>query len=143
MAKHQQLLLVAVVASVLLNAVDVSATTAYDVLAKNNLPQGFLPKGVQSYNLQPDGRLDVMRPSACNVFVTISGQQNKIQFARNFGGVIQPGSIIQVHGLSLNVRYAWVPISQIQRAGDQIELTAESFSLSVPVSSFAQSPSCT
>ncbi|TVU50150.1 hypothetical protein EJB05_01507, partial [Eragrostis curvula] len=140
MAK-QQLLLVAVVASVLLNAVDVSAT-AYDVLVKNNLPQGLLPKGVQSYVLKPDGKLEVTLPSVCAVAVASGGQQYKIQFSRNIFGVIQPGSISELHGMSLNVKYAWIGISKIERAGDQITLTVQNSRLPFPVSSFTQSPSC-
>ena len=33
--------------------------TAYDILDKNNLPHGLLPQGVQSYVLNPHGKLEV------------------------------------------------------------------------------------
>ncbi|TVU08697.1 hypothetical protein EJB05_42108, partial [Eragrostis curvula] len=139
---NQQLLVIAVVASVFLTAVDVSASTAYDVLVKNNLPRGLFPKGVQSYVLRLDGRIDVTLPSDCNVFVTVGGQQTKLQFPRKFGGVVRPGSISGVYGIILNVESASLGISQIQRAGDLITITAKNSRLSIPVSSFAQSPSC-
>ena len=52
-------LLVVLVASIL----HVSyATTAYDVLEKNNLPRGLLPNGVKSYILKPDGKIEATLP---------------------------------------------------------------------------------
>ena len=52
-------LLVVLVASIL----HVSyATTAYNVLEKNNLPRGLLPNGVKSYILKPDGKIEATLP---------------------------------------------------------------------------------
>ncbi|KAK3130542.1 hypothetical protein QOZ80_6BG0494850 [Eleusine coracana subsp. coracana] len=147
MSKPHQLLVVALVASVLLTACSAAITSSvdaaasvYDVLVKNNLPRGLLPKSVQSYTLTPRGKLDVtLAQTTCNVAI----QNYKLQFDRSFGGAIQPGSISQLYGLSFNLKFAWLGINRVERAGNQITLFIQNSSnVSLPISSFAQSPSC-
>ena len=36
--------------------------TVYDILAKNNLPRGLAPKGVHSYDLKSDSKIEVTLP---------------------------------------------------------------------------------
>ncbi|KAK3120281.1 hypothetical protein QOZ80_9AG0684940 [Eleusine coracana subsp. coracana] len=150
MAKPRQLLVVTIVASVLLTASSATTTSSinttaeasasvYDVLVKNNLPRGLIPKGVKSYTLTPAGKLDVILSGTCNVGI----QNYKLQFADSLTGVIHSGSISQLGGLSLNVKYAWLGINRVERAGNQITLFVQNSStVKLPVSSFAQSPSC-
>ena len=58
MAKQHILRIVACIAyAASLKAV--ATGTAYDILDKNNLPHGLLPQGVQSYVLNPHGKLEV------------------------------------------------------------------------------------
>jgi hypothetical protein len=140
MAKQQKLFFIALVASVLLAACSSDAAeTVYDVLEKNNLPRGLLPNGV-SYTLSPQGKLDLTVPGVgCTAVI----QNYKMQFAGSMVGVIQPGSISQIHGLSLNVEYAWLGITRVERADAQINFYVQNSnkpSLSLPVSSFATSP---
>ncbi|XP_039804993.1 uncharacterized protein LOC120669283 [Panicum virgatum] len=99
-----------------------ATTTAYDILEKNNFPRGLLPKGVQSYVLNPDG---------------------KLEFASTFGGVIHAGSITEVYGVDVQVKYTWLGFSQVDRAGDKLTFHVQQFTQSFPVSGFAESPSCT
>ena len=56
MAKQSLLLAILLVACMLeSNSKIAAATTAYDVLQQNNLPQGLLPLGVKSYVLRSGG----------------------------------------------------------------------------------------
>ncbi|KAG2612238.1 hypothetical protein PVAP13_4KG275900 [Panicum virgatum] len=109
-----------------------ATTTAYDILEKNNFPCGLLPKGVRSYVLSPDGKLEV----------TLSGEC-RFPFASTFGGVIHVGSITEVYGVNVQVKYAWLGFNQVDRAGDQLTFHVKQFMQSFPVSGFAVSPSCT
>ncbi|CAL5042547.1 unnamed protein product [Urochloa decumbens] len=140
MAK-QYILLLVLVASIH-HIADADATTAYDILEKNNFPRGLLPKGVQSYVLNPDGKLELTLPSECNFFVTLGSQKFKLQFASTFGGVIHAGSITEVYGVDVQVKFAWLGFSQIDRTGDQLTFHVKQFTQSFPVSGFAVSPSC-
>ncbi|RLN12778.1 hypothetical protein C2845_PM09G13810 [Panicum miliaceum] len=153
MAKHHILLLV-LVASVhhiayaaatttSANLTADASTTAYNILEKNNLPRGLLPKGVQSYVLNPDGKLEVTLPGECNFFVNLGGQKLKLQFASTFGGIVHVGSITEVYGVDVQVKFAWLGFSQVYRAGDQLTFHVKQFTQSFPVSGFAVSPSCT
>ncbi|CAL5048060.1 unnamed protein product [Urochloa decumbens] len=119
-----------------------ATTTAYDILEKNNFPRGLLPKGVQSYVLNPDGKLELTLPGECNFFVTLGDQKFKLQFASTFGGVIHAGSITEVYGVDVQVKFAWLGFSQVDRAGDQLTFHVKQFTQSFPVSGFAVSPSC-
>ncbi|CAN6163868.1 unnamed protein product [Urochloa humidicola] len=139
MAK-QYILLLVLVASIHHIA---DATTAYDILEKNNFPRGLLPQGVQSYVLNPDGKLELTLPGECRFFVTLGRQKFQLQFASTFGGVIRAGSITEVYGVDVQVKFAWLGFSQVDRAGDQLTFHVKQFTQSFPVSGFAVSPSCT
>jgi hypothetical protein len=53
--------------------------TVYDILAKTNLPRGLIPKGVRSYDLKPDGKVEVTLPRECNLFVPLGGHWPEVQ----------------------------------------------------------------
>ncbi|OQU91846.1 hypothetical protein SORBI_3001G256750, partial [Sorghum bicolor] len=100
--------------------------TVYDILAKTNLPRGLIPKGVRSYDLKPDGKVE----------------KYKFQFASTFGGIIHDGSITEVYGVNLQVKFAWLGVNQVVRAGSQLTFHVQTFTQSFPVSNFPVSPSC-
>ncbi|CAN6270831.1 unnamed protein product [Urochloa humidicola] len=151
MAKQHLLLAVVLMASFLhattseatrlANSTD-AATTVYDVLEKNNLPRGLLPQGVQSYVLHPGGALDVTLPGECNFFVSVAGKRFQFRYANRVSGVIKSGSISNVSGVRVQAAFAWLGLSQVQRAGDQLNIQLEKSTQSFPVSDFQQSPSC-
>ena len=116
--------------------------TAYDILDKNNLPRGLLPQGVRSYVLNPDGKLEVTLARQCEIPVTFGGQQLKFRFSSTVGGVIKPGSIQEVYGVDVQIKFGWLGIRQVDRAGDQLTFQAKQFTQSFPVSAFAVSHSC-
>lgn len=98
------------------------------------------PDSVKSYTLTPAGKLDVtLSGTECTVAI----QNYKLQFAGTLTGAIQPGSIRELHGLSLNVKYACLVINRIDHVGNQMQLYVQNINtVSLPVSSFARSPSC-
>ncbi|CAN6270830.1 unnamed protein product [Urochloa humidicola] len=119
-----------------------AAATVYDVLEQNNLPRGLLPQGVQSYVLHPGGALEVTLPGECNFFVSIAGKRFQFRYASRVSGVIKSGSISNVSGVRVQAAFAWLGLSQVQRAGDQLNIQLEKSTQSFPVSDFQQSPSC-
>ncbi|KAG2606436.1 hypothetical protein PVAP13_4NG000711 [Panicum virgatum] len=120
-----------------------ATTTAYDILEKNKFPRGLLPKGVRSYVLNPHGKLEVTLSRECRFPVNLGGQRFNLQFASTFGGVIHAGSITEVYGVDVQVKYAWLGFSQVDRAGDQLTFHVKQLMQSFPISGFAESPSCT
>jgi len=48
-----------------------ATTTAYNILEKNNFPRGLFPKGVRSYILSPDGKLEVTLLGECRFPVNL------------------------------------------------------------------------
>ncbi|KAL5204412.1 hypothetical protein ABZP36_009283 [Zizania latifolia] len=120
-----------------------AATTAYDVLEKNNLPRGILPQGVQSYVLRPDGSMEVTLPGECNFFVDLGGgNRYKLRYGATVGGIVQAGSIREAYGVRMQVEYAWLGFNGVRRYADQLELQVQEFRQSFPVGNFAVSPRC-
>ena len=74
--------------------------------------------------------------------VTFGGQQLKFRFSSTVGGVIKPGSIQEVYGVDVQIKFGWLGIRQVDRAGDQLTFQAKQFTQSFPVSAFAVSHSC-
>ncbi|KAL6650248.1 hypothetical protein ACP70R_009173 [Stipagrostis hirtigluma subsp. patula] len=152
MAKQQVLPTVALMAYLLLivsstatasaNLTADSTATVYDVLQQNNLPRGLLPLGVQSYALHAGGALQVTLPGECNFGVTIAGKQYKFRYQRSVSGVIQPGSISRVSGVSVQVAFAWLGFNKVDLVGDQLKIQLETSTQSFPVQAFSQSPRC-
>ncbi|KAF8760493.1 hypothetical protein HU200_010115 [Digitaria exilis] len=113
--------------------------TAYEILEKNNLPRGLLPNGVQSYTLNPEGKFEVTLPSQCDFPLTFGGQDFKFRFASTVGGVIKSGSIHEIYGVRVQIKFGWLGLRQVDRAGDQLNLQVQQFAQSFPVSAFAPS----
>jgi hypothetical protein len=112
-----------------------ATTTAYGILEKNNLPRVLLPKGVQSYVLIRDGKLEVTVSGECNFFVNLGNQKFKLQFASTFSGIVHAGSITEAYGVDVQVKFAWLGFSQVNHAGDTFHV--KHFTQSFPVSGFA------
>ncbi|CAN6163867.1 unnamed protein product [Urochloa humidicola] len=151
MATHH-ILLVALLASIhhiayatattTMNLTADATGTAYDILVKNNLPRGLLPNGVQSYTLNPDGKFVVTLSGQCEFPISVGGQSFKFRFDSTVGGVIKAGSIHEVYGVRVQIKFGFLGLRQVDRAGDQLTLQVQQFTQSFPVSAFSASPSC-
>ncbi|KAF0921438.1 hypothetical protein E2562_007001 [Oryza meyeriana var. granulata] len=59
-----------------------------------------------SYTLKPDGHLEATLSGQCDFFVNIAGKQFKFRFDATFGGIVQPGSLHEVYGVSFQAEFA-------------------------------------
>jgi len=133
MAKQHILLLIVACIHHIAYAASLKAAatgTAYDILDKNNLLHGLLPQGVELYVLNPDGKLEVTLARQCEIPVTFGSQQLKFRFSSTVGGVIKPGSIHEVYGVDVQIKFGWLGIRQVDRAGDQLTFQAKQFTQS-------------
>jgi len=97
---------------------------------------------VKSYTLNPEGKFEVTLPRECDFPITFGGQEFKFRFATTVGGVIRSGSIHEVYGVRVQIKFGWLGLRQVDRAGDQLTLQVQQFTQSFPVSAFSVSPSC-
>ncbi|XP_052147319.1 uncharacterized protein LOC127766270 [Oryza glaberrima] len=134
-----RLLLIVLVASILHT---VSSATVYDVLQQNKLPRGLIPQGVTSYVLHPDGHLEVTLPGECNFAVTVGGSPYKFCFDSKFVGLIKSGSISEINGVRVQVKYLFQAIVQVDQAGNQLTFKVGTSSISFHISDFTSSPVC-
>ena len=92
--------------------------------------------------LNPEGKFEVTLPRECDFPITFGGQEFKYRFATTVGGVIRSGSIHEVYGVRVQIKFGWLGLRQVDRAGDQLTLQVQQFTQSFPVSAFSVSPSC-
>eukprot|EP01018_Ginkgo_biloba_P011535 Gb_40131 [translate_table: standard] len=83
--------------------------TIYDVLKKNGLPVGLLPKGVKSYTLQEDGQLEVYLEKPC-----FTKFENQVYFERMIRGNLSYGQLAGVAGLEQQELFLWFPVKGIR-----------------------------
>uniref|UniRef100_A0A0D9XQP7 Uncharacterized protein n=1 Tax=Leersia perrieri TaxID=77586 RepID=A0A0D9XQP7_9ORYZ len=116
-----------------------TAATAYEVLEQHGLPRGILPEGVESYVLRPDGAMEVTLAAGreCDFFVAIAGEKYKIRYGATVGGVIGDGSVREVYGVRMQVKFAWLGFNGVRRrsgaGGEELELQVQEFTQSFPV----------
>ena len=119
-------------------------TTAYDVLAQNNLPRGLFPIGIESYELNAGGAFEVTLPGECNFIVEFPEKKIKFRFDSSVSGTINSGSISRLSGAEILVELELRGFNQVSRAGNLLNFHLEnSIVRSFPVSAFAQSVNCT
>ena len=97
---------------------------------------------MKSYILKPDGKIEATLPRECNFTITFGGQEFKFRFATTVGGTIKSGTIHEVYGVRVQIKFGWLGLRQVDRAGDQLTLQVQQFTQSFPVSAFSVSPAC-
>jgi len=83
--------------------------TIYDVLRKNGLPEGLLPKGVESYALNDDGQLEVYLEKPC-----YAKFENQVYFERMIRGNLSYGQLAGVAGVEQQELFLWFPVKGIR-----------------------------
>ncbi|XP_042428730.1 uncharacterized protein LOC122015770 [Zingiber officinale] len=97
----------------------VSSTAAYDggdayeVLRSHGLPIGLLPKGVQEFRINGDGRFEVRLPSPCTAKF-----DGEVLYNATVSGTISPGKIASLSGISAQDLFLWFLVRAI-RLDDQ------------------------
>ena len=72
---------------------------------------------------------EVTLPRECDFPITLGGQEFKFRFATTVGGVIRSGSIHEVYGVRVQIKFGWLGLRQVDRAGDQLTLQVQQFTV--------------
>ena len=84
---------------------------------------------MRSYTLNPEGKFEVTLSRECDFPITFGGQEFKFRFATTVGGVIRSGSIHEVYGVRVQIKFGWLGLRQVDRAGDQLTLQVQQFTV--------------
>ncbi|KAG6508614.1 hypothetical protein ZIOFF_033993 [Zingiber officinale] len=86
---------------------------AYEVLRSHGLPIGLLPKGVQDFRIDADGRFEVRLPSPCTAKF-----DGEVLYNATVSGTISPGQIASLSGIAAQDLFLWFLVRAI-RLDDQ------------------------
>ena len=131
----------------LLGAVAVAASsasaedtpTAYEMLERYDFPRGILPEGVEGYELDPDGGFQVYFPRECEFLLA---KQWLVKYDTRIAGAASAGKLAALQGIYVKVLFLWIPVAEVDRAGDRLSFYIGPVSTSFPLSDFASSPHC-
>uniref|UniRef100_A0ACD5XI63 Uncharacterized protein n=2 Tax=Avena sativa TaxID=4498 RepID=A0ACD5XI63_AVESA len=113
--------------------------TAYEMLERYDFPRGILPEGVKGYELGPDGDFQVYFPRECQFLLA---KQWLVKYDKRIAGTATADKLAALQGIYVKVLFLWVPVSEVDRAGDRLSFYIGPVSTSFPLSSFADSPHC-
>ncbi|XP_074570540.1 uncharacterized protein LOC141827200 [Curcuma longa] len=81
---------------------------AYEVLRSHGLPIGLLPKGVQEFRIDGDGRFEVRLPSPCTAKF-----DGEVLYNATVSGTISPGQIASLSGVAAQDLFLWFLVRAI------------------------------
>ncbi|KAL6905489.1 hypothetical protein ACP4OV_003090 [Aristida adscensionis] len=116
-----------------------AAPTAYEMLERYDFPRGILPEGVAGYELRADGSFDVYFPRDCEFLLA---QRWLVRYDARVSGAAAAGALTALQGISVKVLFVWLPVGEVDRAGDALSFYIGPVSTSFPLADFAQSPRC-
>jgi hypothetical protein len=116
-----------------------SSPTAYEMLERYDFPRGILPEGVTGYELRPNGSFEVYLPRACEFLLSRSWL---VRYDARLSGTAAAGRLTSLNGVSVKVLFFWVPVGEVDRAGDQLSFYVGPVATSFPIADFADSPHC-
>lgn len=82
--------------------------TIHDVLQRNGLPPGLLPKAVKSFNLSSDGGLEVFLEGPC-----LTKYEDRVFFDSVVKANLSYGQLSDVSGFSQLELFVWLPVKDI------------------------------
>ncbi|KAF6989182.1 hypothetical protein CFC21_006544 [Triticum aestivum] len=140
MATYPLLLLFAAVAVAVAAASSAGdKPTAYEMLERYDFPRGILPEGVEGYELDPDGGFQVYFPRECEFLLA---KQWLVKYDTRIAGAASAGKLAALQGIYVKVLFLWIPVAEVDRAGDRLSFYIGPVSTSFPLSDFASSPHC-
>ncbi|KAK9155968.1 hypothetical protein Sjap_003448 [Stephania japonica] len=80
----------------------------HDLLKRNGLPPGLLPKIVRSFNLDDNGLLEVNLYGPC-----LAKYENRVHFESVIRGNLSYGELTGLVGLSQEELFLWLPVKDI------------------------------
>ncbi|XP_074556214.1 uncharacterized protein LOC141812057 [Curcuma longa] len=81
---------------------------AYEVLCSHGLPIGLLPKGVQDFRIDVDGRFEVRLPSPCTAKF-----EGEVLYNTTVSGTISPGQIASLFSVAAQDLFLWFLVRAI------------------------------
>ncbi|GMI66598.1 hypothetical protein like AT4G02360 [Hibiscus trionum] len=113
--------------------------SAYQLLQRYRFPAGILPKGVSGYELNSQtGEFSAYLNGTCNFAV----DSYELSYKSTIRGVISPGKISKLKGVSVKVLFFWLNIVELILDGDEMQFSVGIASANFPVDNFYESPQC-
>ncbi|XP_074557520.1 uncharacterized protein At5g01610-like [Curcuma longa] len=114
--------------------------TAYQVLASYDFPPGLLPQGALGYDLKAStGAFSAYLNGSCSFSLDGSYQ---LRYKSTITGVIEPGRLSDLHGVSVKILFFWVNIIEVRRLTDSLRFSVGIASADFAMSNFYISPRC-
>ena len=113
--------------------------SAYEALQQYDFPSGILPEGVVGYELDRDtGEFSAYLDGTCNYAI----DSHQLSYESTIQGVISPGRITNLKGVSVKVLFFWLNIVEVIHDGDEMEFSVGIASANFPIDNFFESPQC-
>ncbi|XP_027363400.1 uncharacterized protein LOC113870977 [Abrus precatorius] len=120
--------------------VTAAAPSAYEVLEGFHFPEGLLPKGVISYELdRSSGKFRIDFNTSCSFSLEGSYQ---LRYQSSITGFISDGRLTELRGISVKVLFFWLNILEVNRIDDDLEFSVGVASASFSLDNFFVSPQC-
>ncbi|CAL0316467.1 unnamed protein product [Lupinus luteus] len=117
-----------------------SATTAYELLAQYNFPEGILPKGITGYELdESSGKFRAYLNGTCSFSLEGSYQ---LSYKPIISGHISKNRLKDLTGVSVKVLFLWLDIVEVVRDTGDLDFSVGIASASFPLDNFFVSPQC-
>ncbi|XP_008800965.1 uncharacterized protein LOC103715193 [Phoenix dactylifera] len=87
------------------------AMSAYEVLKSHGLPMGLLPKGIQDFRVDGEGRFEVRLEAACTARFE---SQSEVRFNSTVSGTLSYGQIAPLSGVAAQELFLWFPVRGIR-----------------------------
>ncbi|XP_039139487.1 uncharacterized protein LOC120276836 [Dioscorea cayenensis subsp. rotundata] len=115
------------------------ASTVYDILTENGLPQGLLPDAVKEYSLFPDGEFVVEFSKPCYAKFSLL-----VYYEKKITGKLEYGRISNLSGIQVKKFFIWVGVDEIVASADDrsLDFTVGFITEKHPVSEFAEIRPC-
>uniref|UniRef100_A0A2P2N2Z1 Uncharacterized protein MANES_01G220800 n=1 Tax=Rhizophora mucronata TaxID=61149 RepID=A0A2P2N2Z1_RHIMU len=113
--------------------------TAYEVLEAYDFPVGLIPKGVTGYELNREtGEFSAYLDQTCKFPI----ESYELEYKPTVTGIISKGRLRNLNGIHVKVLFLWLSIVEVERDGDEIDLSVGIASANFPIDNFLESPQC-
>ncbi|XVF80600.1 hypothetical protein PTKIN_Ptkin15bG0086800 [Pterospermum kingtungense] len=113
--------------------------SAYQVVQQYDFPPGILPQGVVGYELnRGTGEFSAYLNGNCKFDI----ESYPLSYKSTIQGVISPGRITNLKGVSVKVLFFWLNIVQVIHDGNKMEFSVGIASANFPIDNFFDSPQC-
>ncbi|KAK8711510.1 hypothetical protein V6N13_146792 [Hibiscus sabdariffa] len=139
MAFRSVIFLVLISLSASFSSADDDKLSAYQALQQYDFPVGILPKGVSGYELNREtGEFSVYLNGTCNFAI----ESYELSYKSTIQGVISPGKISNLKGVSVKVLFFWLNIVEVVHDGSEMQFSVGIASANFPIENFYESPQC-